>query len=379
MKRFATILLAGMAASGALQAQTVTRDGDMNQVTVDMTPLELNTGGRVMTGAFAKTTAQGEVDGAAYIHQWPGVYFAAAFTGGDVVLRFNDSYNHYGLLVDGKAVTRIDKPGAAEYRVSGLSDGPHTVRLEKGSESQSDTGEFDGFFIPATQTALPAPHLTRQIEFIGDSYTVGYGNTSTSRQCTPEQLRATTDTQQAFGPLVAKHFNADYQVNAISGRGIVRNYDGFIADPLPGVYPFTLFDGGQVYGAYDWQPQIIVVALGGNDFSTPVHAGDKWKTLEALRADYIDNYVALVKRIYETDPNVEFVLMSYGEDEVSNDIAVVTSRLKADGIDRLGFFNAALDYAKTGCDWHLNTDDDKKISDALVTWIDQQPDIWNGQ
>jgi len=28
-------------------------------------------------------------------------------------------------------------------------------------------------------------------------------------------------------PLVARRFDADYQVNAISGRGLVRNYDGF--------------------------------------------------------------------------------------------------------------------------------------------------------
>jgi hypothetical protein len=41
-----------------------------------------------------------------------------------------------------------------------------------------------------------------------------------------ERPAATTDNSQAFGPKVAKHYAADYQVNAISGRGIVRNFNG---------------------------------------------------------------------------------------------------------------------------------------------------------
>ena len=50
-------------------------------------------------------------------------------------------------------------------------------------------------------------------------------------------MHDTTDTQQAFGPLLAKRLDADYRVNAFSGHGIVRNYDGNSpGDSLPKRY-----------------------------------------------------------------------------------------------------------------------------------------------
>ncbi len=60
------------------------------------------------------------------------------------------------------------------------------------------------------------------------------------------------------------------------GRGVVRNYGGFAAPTLPEAYPFALFDGRTPAATPDWHPQVVVIALGTNDFSTrssPVSAG----------------------------------------------------------------------------------------------------------
>jgi hypothetical protein len=32
-----------------------------------------------------------------------------------------------------------------------------------------------------------------------------------------------------------------------------------------------------------------------------------------------------------------------------------------------------------GCDYHPDTNDDRKISDELIAWIDAHPGIWQGQ
>src|SRR5581483_9468286 len=98
------------------------------------------------------------------------------------------------------------------------------VRLEKMTESQQGGSRFIGLFPTLGDVPLPAPRRARQIEFIGDSYTVGYGNVSPSRTCTREEVHDRTDTQQAFGPLVARHYDADDRIVAYSGFGIVRNY-----------------------------------------------------------------------------------------------------------------------------------------------------------
>jgi lysophospholipase L1-like esterase len=315
-----------------------------------------------------------------FTHQWPGVYWESRFTGAEVTAEFADPVNILHISIDGKLIDPVTKPGNSGIRISGLSDGPHDIRVEKATESQSVPATFKGFFVPQLENAQPL-HIPRprQIEFIGDSYTVGYGNTSSKRQCTKDEIWATTDTQQAFGPLTAKHFNADYQINAFSGRGIVRNYDGFIGDPLPALYPYALYDGKSEYNDPTWQPQIIMIALGGNDFSTPVHAGEKWHSLEDLRADYIASYVTFVKNLRARHPKASFLLADYGEPEIISDITEVIKRLNADGETRIAPFNAGSGFELTGCDYHLNTADDKRISATLIAYIDAHPELWQGK
>ena len=81
-------------------------------------------------------------------------------------------------------------------------------------------------------------------------------------ECTEEEVWETTDNSLAYGPLMAKHYGADYQVNAISGRGIVRNYNGSPGDPLPVAYPYVLFDKQDLYTDSSWKPQIVVAGAG---------------------------------------------------------------------------------------------------------------------
>ncbi|OYW80024.1 MAG: hypothetical protein B7Z26_07105, partial [Asticcacaulis sp. 32-58-5] len=192
---------------------------------------------------------------------WPGVYFRTSFTGKTLNLDLNDPANIFNLTIDNQPPIRIVRPNGSPLTYKLKTDGPHTVRLEKITESQSGHGAFGGFFVKGKH--IPSGVKPRMIEFIGDSFTVGYGNTSPKRECTTEEVWATTDTSHAFGPLTAKHYNADYQINAFSGRGVVRNYDGFAGDTLPGLYPYALFDGKTVSpGKGWWQPQIIVIGLG---------------------------------------------------------------------------------------------------------------------
>ncbi|MDV6332713.1 SGNH/GDSL hydrolase family protein [Asticcacaulis sp. 201] len=364
--RLGTAFFMGMMLAGAAQAETVSATGKTPHTAAMIPPIV----GRVKAEATAVT------------YQWPGTYIEAAFTGPDISINLNDSANILRVYVDGVLKTTLNRPGKTVEALTHLGKGPHTIRLERLTETQGTTGAFEGFFTPKATVTAVAPRA-RQIEFIGDSYTVGYGNTSSKRQCTPDELWATTDTQQAFGPLTAKHYSADYQINAFSGRGIVRNYDGFIGDPLPALYPYALYDGKSQYTNPAWQPQIIVIALGGNDFSTPVHAGEKWKSQDELRADYIASYVAFVKTLRERNPTARFLLADYGEAEIIGDITEVIRRLATDGETRVSAFHAGSDFERTGCDWHLNTADSQRISQALIAYIDGHPDLlpasWQGK
>jgi lysophospholipase L1-like esterase len=212
-----------------------------------------------------------------------------------------------------------------------------------------------------------------KIEFIGDSHTVGYGNTSASRDCTGDEVWATTDNSRAFGARIAAHYDADYQINAISGRGIVRNYNGGGGDPLPVAYPFALFEHDQPYDGARWHPQIIVIALGTNDFSTPLKRGEKWATREELRADYEATYVKFVEDLRVRSPRAFIIIWAVGkaEDEILQEAGKVVARLQAQGEERITFIPIE-GLEMTGCHWHPSVADDAAIAERLIRVIDER-------
>ncbi len=328
--------------------------------------LPIHIGGRV------ERTADG------YTRQWPGTYFEAAFSGPTVLLKIGAGEVILRVSVDGATVAKLVKPKPGTYRIAGLSRGRHTVRVDVASESQAAPTVFGGLYAAVGTRALPAPARQRQIEFIGDSHTVGYGNISTKRDCTQDEVWATTDTSLAMPALTARRYGADYQVNAISGRGIVRNYDGAPGDTVPAAYPFTLFKSAKRYVDPSWHPSLFVIALGTNDFTTPLKPTEPWKTRDALHADYENRYVAFVKQLRARDPDAHVVLWAtdMADGEIASEVGKVAARLKAEG-ERNVTFVPVTGLAFTGCHAHPSTADDARITTALAGYIDAHPALWS--
>jgi len=312
-----------------------------------------------------------------YRRQWPGTYFETNFHGSGILLKIGDGDVILRVTVDASSPTTLFKPKPGLYRVGGLANGRHTIRVDVASESQAAPTVFGGFYVASGTRPLPAPARARQIEFIGDSHTVGYGNVSTKRDCTEAEVWAATDTSQAMPALAARRYGADYQVNAISGRGIVRNYNGMAADTLPVAYPFTLFDKATRYVDPAWHPRLFVIALGTNDFTTPLHPGEPWKTREALHADYEQRYVDFVRRLRARDPDAHVVLWAtdMAGGEIAAEVGKVSARLKAEGQRDIAFVPVT-GLAFTGCHSHPSTADDARITTALSSYIDAHPEIW---
>jgi lysophospholipase L1-like esterase len=311
--------------------------------------------------------------GSGFVRQWPGSYFETAFAGRAVYFRLGAGQVIAHVLVDGKLVRTLVRPAEGNFRVSGLAPGRHRVRIEIANESQDAPTAFGGFFADRSVKPLPLAPRPRQIEFVGDSYTVGYGNRSPTRQCTEDRVWETTDTSKAFGPLLATRYGADYQVNAISGRGVVRSYDGADVDALPVAYPFILLDKKQAYRDASWRPQLIVVGLGTNDFSTKLHSGERWRSRDDLHADFEASYFRFIRQLRSRSPRA-FILL-WATDTANGEVAAesrrVTDRLKASGEVRLAFVEIP-GLAFSGCNFHPSLADDRAIADRLATVIEAQ-------
>jgi lysophospholipase L1-like esterase len=337
-----------------------------------LTPLTLAIGGRIDT-----TPADGaSFGGKLYTYQWPGTYFRAAFKGSTVYFRIVSGDQILHILVDHQPPAILIKPQPGIYEVDGLRKTRHTIGIFVATESQAAPNTFGGLAVPAHETALPPPHRNRQIEFIGDSHTVGYGNLSPTQSCTQAQVWPNTDNTSAFGPLTARHFSADYQINAISGRGVVRNYDGSKSDTLPQAYPYTLFDKKQLYADPDWHPQVIVIALGTNDFSTPLNPGEPWKSQADLHADYEATYLHFLEQLRAKNPGAFLIVWATDAEhgEIATEAQKVVDQIKTAGDQRIAFL--PIDHLTfAACNSHPSLADEQTISNKLITLIDSQH-IW---
>lgn len=312
--------------------------------------------------------------------QWPGTYWQAAFRGREALLRVGEGAVILHVLVDGRTAATLVKPKPGLYRIAGLSAGAHRLRVEVASESQAAPTLFGGLFAGRGTMPLPAPRpAARQVEFIGDSHTVGYGNTATTRTCSEDQVWATTDTSQGIAGQLSRTLGADYRVHAISGRGVVRNYDGFAADTVPDAYPFTLFDKAQAADDAGWDPQLIVIALGTNDFSTKLKPGERWTTRDALHADYEARYMAFVRALRSRHPRAHVLLWAttLADGEIAAEVGKVAARLTAQGVQDVGFV-AMPTLAMTGCHSHPSVADDRLIAARLAAYVAAHPAIWRG-
>ena len=329
-------------------------------------PVPLHIGGRVVPA------------GDGYRRQWPGTYFEAAFRGPAVDLNVGPGDVSLRISLDGAAPVALVRPKPGRYRITAPTAGRHRIRIDVVSESQAGATGLGGLFAPTGTTPLAAPRAAaRRIEFVGDSHTVGYGNTSTSRDCTEAQVWETTDTSQGIAGRLAKRYGADTRVNAISGRGIVRNYGGFAAPTVPQAYPYALFDGTTPADDANWHPQVIVIALGTNDFSTALKPDERWADRAALHTDYEARYVAFVQGLRRRDPGAFFVLWAtdLADGEIVREVQQVATKLRATGETRLAVVPVTgLNFG--GCHYHPDLADDARIAAAIGSAIDARADVW---
>ena len=294
-----------------------------------------------------------------YRFGWPATYFEGGFTGTAISIDLDSGGQIFRVLVDGQERKRVEEAFNGRLLIDGLPQGEHVIRLEKLSESQNGASVFRGFRAIDGQ-ALPPRRRMTAIELIGDSHSVGYGNISDSRDCSAEQLHARTDSQQAFGPLLAKRLDADYRVIAYSGFGVVRNYAGNAPTlSLPKIYDRAIPGEVAIASAGGWNPQHIFVYLGTNDFSTALKPDEKWRDQAALRKDWQSQYVRFVTALQQRQPQAQIRLMA--ADKFLADAGEVSARLRAANINAPVLRVPAL--SMTGCHWHPSVTDQQLLAD----------------
>ncbi len=359
----------------AAAAGVVTAVASPSQASGPRAPAPFHTVGRVTPAA----------DGSVQ-YTWPGISFEGRFRGTGVGIVLDDANNDYDVQIDGTTTATLVTPGRTTHWADGLADAEHSVRLVKRTESTWAAGRFGGFVAASGGEILgPPPARSRQIEFIGDSFTAGYGNTSGTRDCSNNGgVNRNTNADLAFGALTARGLDADYQINAFSGLGMVRNYGG----GSPDTDYRTYYDRALLHVAGDvwnrpatWQPQLVVIGLGINDFSTPLNPGERWATQDALVAAYETAYHGFLDKLRNRYGPETFLVVSATPSGSTAAFAEATQRIaqkrNAQGDARIGnwyYDDPALD--RLGCDWHPSLHDHRIISGLLDDYLATLPLTW---
>jgi lysophospholipase L1-like esterase len=197
---------------------------------------------------------------------WSGIELRARFSGPSLALVLRDTgTSHYDVSLDGAAPSLLVVSGGQHtYDVaSGLAPGVHELVFTKRTETVTGVTQLLGFV--GALVPSPAPS-GRRMELVGDSITCGFGVLGADETC---PFSASTESEPlAWGALAAKQLSALHMVTAVSGLGVVRNYGGDSVDTMPERYDRALAnDAASTWDHHAFEPDVIIVALGTNDFS----------------------------------------------------------------------------------------------------------------
>ena len=275
---------------------------------------------------------------------WSGVGAVLRFAGTGASVRLDDHGRYFTVLVDGALQpTLATSPGEQSYVLaSGLPDGEHTLELYRRTEGSFGATTVLGFDLEGE--LLAPPPVQRRIEIIGDSITAGYGNEGVA----PCSFSAETENHYlTYGALAARTLGAELSTIAWSGKGVVYNYADDVFEPLPQVYDRLLAAEPTAWD-FSWQPDVVVINLGTNDFST----GN-----DPPEGVFVPAYVELLAHLRAVYPDA--FILAVAPSLFGAEVALVAGYLQSAvdqrhlaGDAEVGFADINVQWIGSGCDGH---------------------------
>ncbi len=310
-------------------------------------------------------------DGKDVSYDWSGVYFRVKFTGPYLAMKCSDSKNcWFNLWTDkemGPEADRVFMVGAKDTLVvlaEGLGKGEHEVILQKRTEGEQ--GRFTVHsFLSEGEILQAEGRRQRHIEFIGDSYTCGYGTESSDKN--DPFLAETENCNLTYAAIASRYFGADFNLISHSGQGICRNYDDFRPGyNMPDRYSQIFDEDAQSTWTPDmapYRPDLVVIYLCTNDFSTArqphetIFAGRYIELLKKVKANYGEDTPILCLASNVTPFSFDYIRNACMMSGLSNLTYVALTS---------GIHNYEGDL---GASWHPNYKGHIKVASSVIPYI----------
>ncbi|MDF2457002.1 MAG: acetylxylan esterase-related protein carbohydrate esterase family 2 protein [Cytophagaceae bacterium] len=294
--------------------------------------------------------------------------------------------NYYTIIIDNKVVQTLEvQPGKHTYDlVSGLSKERHSVEIFKRTECMVGKSTFHGFKAPEGTTLEKPIVKSHRIEFIGDSFTCGYGNEA-SIPAPPEGNPNTgfhsknENHYLSFSAIVSRKLNTEYRCIAYSGRGMHRNNSGNDEGTLPKLYERVFPDDASspLADLKKEIPDVIVIKLGANDFF-PESRGDLLDDVA-----FTQTFLTFVEKLRGYYPQAKIICLTGGSmsdtwpegrnclTRIQQDVQKVVESRKKAGDDQVYYFKLDQQTAPYGEDWHASIATHQRMAEQLTPFIKQ--------
>lgn len=298
-------------------------------------------------------------------YDWSATTLKVRFSGSKLYLKCSDSKKDYfNLWVDKADGPRQDKTicvgGDTLICLFDGRKGIHEVTLQKRTEGEQ--GCFTVEELSTNGKFLDAPAAKpRLIEFVGDSYTCGYGTEAPGRD-TPFYAKD-ENPALTYADILGRYFNAETVHISHSGRGVIRNYGDFNPqENMTTMYTQTFNQYKTDKWTPAYHPDLVVVYLGTNDMST-----GKQPALWA----FCNQYKTLLEEIREFHPGVTILCVASKIDEqMAFYVQEAVKRSNMPGVYAISIQNYAHnDESDLGASWHPNYQGHRKMASIIAPYV----------
>ena len=297
------------------------------------------------------------------VFMYSGCNIRTVFRGTSVemIMKDDSMRNAFTVIIDDSLFVITANSNDSIYLLAqGLQNGKHKLNIIRRTEWHGGNTTFLGFRVDKGK-GLDRPEIKeRKMEFIGNSYTCGYGNEGKSRE--EHFAYETENNYMTYGAIAARALNAEYLTVCRSGIGIWQGYGGGKDFTMPRFYNEVNLGSTKEWDFSQYQPQLVVIDLGGNDLSVELDSGK-----------FISTSVEFLERIRSNYPAAR-IICAAGPSTPGEDWlkwrrylhSVVEQFGKQD--PQVYYFEFST-FEPNGSDWHPNVAEHSRMADELIPYI----------
>lgn len=279
----------------------------------------------------------------------------------DVVLKDDSLRNWFTVIIDDSLfILKSDKKDNIYPLAKNLKKGKHTLQIIRRTEWHGGNTTFLGLYIDKGEKVITPEIKEKKIEFIGDSYTCGYGSEGKSHD--EHFIYDTENNYLTYGAITSRALNAEYVTVCRSGIRMSYGNGRRTAFAMPVLYDSLAIGSKATWDYSKFQPQLVAIVLGANDMS---------RRFDSLT--YVTSYLNFLTTIRKNYPFAKILCVAgpSGEGEkwitLQSCIRAVVDQFGKE--DKSVFYFAFSPFQMNGSDWHPNVAEHTRMADELIPAI----------